>query len=171
MWVPNKSKLVKICLHSQNKDVETAWAEDLGEAPGQQGAHLVRLGNVPFLHAKPTYGDALIVEYDPVCNRLTWDAGGVPFERIGERIAEDGGRYAMIIDYELKPSIDAEKALRTLDQAGEKANLAVEVMSWPNKKRPGRAHLAVPYAMSVREVLAYLNAQNLPMSLTLVHPL
>ena len=91
VWVPDKNKLVKVCLHSRGEDVETPWAEDLGEAPGRPGARLVRVGNVPFFHAKPTYGDVLVVEYDPTYNKLTWDSGGLPYERILERIAEDGG--------------------------------------------------------------------------------
>jgi hypothetical protein len=65
MWVPDKTKLVKVCLHSRGKDVETPWAEDLGELPGRRGVHRVRLGNVPFFHAKPTYGDVLVVARGP----------------------------------------------------------------------------------------------------------
>jgi hypothetical protein len=76
MWVPDASKVVKVCLHSQGAYVETPWAEDLGVAPGPPGARLVRLGNVPFLRPKPTYGDVLVVEPDAnYGNRLTWNAG------------------------------------------------------------------------------------------------
>ena len=171
MWIPDKSKLVKVCLHSQGEDVETPWAEDLGEVPGRPGARLVRLGNVPFLHAKPTYGDVLLVEPDETYRKLTWDDRGVPFERIRERIAEDGGRYAMILDYAVSPSApDVQTAFTALDKAGENVNIAVEGGLAPTASRPGRAYLAVPYKMTVEAVLLYLRAQSLPMLLTLVHP-
>jgi hypothetical protein len=171
VWVPDKSKLVKVCLHSQGEDVETPWAEDLGEAPGRPSTRLVRLGNVPFLHAKPTYGDVLLVEPDATYNKLSWDAAGVPYERIGERIVEDGGRYAVIIDYKLVPSTaDPQRAFKLLDKAGEEANIAVEGCLAPKDSRPGRAYLAVPYEMQPNVVMAHLSAQDLPMSLTLVHP-
>ena len=116
VWVPDKNKPVKVCLHSRGEDVETPWAEDLGKAPGRPSARLVRLGNVPFRHAKPTYGDVLVVEYDATYNKLTWDSGGLPYERILERIAEDGGRYAVVIDFDLVPlSTDARAAFKLLD--------------------------------------------------------
>jgi hypothetical protein len=171
VWVPDKSKLVKVCLHSRGDDVETPWAEDLGEAPGRPGARLVRLGNVPFFHAKPTYEDVLVVEYDPTYNKLTWDSGGLPYERILECIAEDCGRYAVIIDYDLvPPTTDAQPAFKLLDVAGEKMNMVVEGMRGPEDGRPGRAYLAVPYDIAPILVMAYLDEQKLPMRLTLVHP-
>jgi hypothetical protein len=171
MWVPDKKKLVKVCLHSRGKDVETPWAEDLGEVPGRRGVHRVRLGNVPFLHAKPTYGDVLVVEYDRTYNKLTWDGDDVPFEGIGKRIEEDGGRYAVIIDYDLMPPIpDAQPAFKLLDLAAEKMNMAVEGMRGPRDGKPGRTYLAVPYDITPALVMAYLDEQNLPMKLTLVHP-
>ena len=167
VWVPDKKKLVKICLHSQGKDVETAWAEDLGEATVSPGARFVRLGNVPFLYAKPTYGDVLVVVPDPVYNKLTWNSEGLPFERI----VDDGGRYAVILDYELVPrGSDPQPAFSALDVAGENANVSVEGCYGPTAERPGRVYLAVPYAMTTAALLAYFDDQNLPLSLTLVHP-
>lgn len=171
VWVPDKNKLVKVCLHSRGQDVETPWAEDLGEAPGRRGTRLVRLGNVPFFHAKPTYEDVLVVEYDPTYNKLTWDSGGLSYERILERIADDGGRYAVVIDYDLvPPTTDARAAFKLLDVAGEKMNMVVEGMRGPEEGRPGRAYLAVPYDIAPVLVMAYLDEQNLPMKLTLIHP-
>src|SRR2546430_2379593 len=121
MWFPDKSKLLKVRLQSEGRDVETAWAEDLGAAPGDRaGARLVRLGNVPFVHAKPTYGDVLVVEPQPD-GVLTWDSGGVSYGEILQRIAQDGGRYAMVIDYTLLPSAkDAQSGFTTFDLAGQK---------------------------------------------------
>lgn len=65
----------------------------------RSGARRVRIGNVPFLHAKP-YEDVIVVEPDPDDGMLTWDSHGVSV-RLGTRIEEDGGRWAMIVDYEL----------------------------------------------------------------------
>jgi hypothetical protein len=171
VWFPDKNKLVKVCLHSRGEDVETPWAEDLGEASGKPGARLVRLGNVPFFHAKPTYGDVLVVEYDPTYNKLTWDANGLPYNRMLERIAEDGGRYAVVIDYEVvPPTSDAASAFKSLDTAGMKANFVVEGIRAPREGRPGRVYFAVPYDVAPMLVIAYLDEQNLPMTLTLMHP-
>ena len=61
MWLPDRAKLIKVRLHANGEDAETPWAEDCGPAPGPVGAHYARLGNVPFLHAKPTYGDVVVV--------------------------------------------------------------------------------------------------------------
>ncbi|HEY2031456.1 MAG TPA: hypothetical protein VGH20_19830 [Myxococcales bacterium] len=121
VWLPDKNKLVKVCLHTRGADVETPWAEDLGAVPGQPGARRVRLGNVPFLHSKPTYEDVIVAVLDPVRRMLMWDSDDVPYDRISERIAEDGGRYAVIIDYKLVPPLtDALTGFKLLDLAGEK---------------------------------------------------
>ena len=82
MWIPSKDKLRKVRLQSQGEDVETPWAEDLGPVGGHPGARRVRIGNVPFLHAKPTYGDVLVVVPDPDDGMLTWDSNGVPFDEL-----------------------------------------------------------------------------------------
>src|SRR6476469_1778392 len=91
-------QLVKVVLHNRGADIETPWAEDLGPADG--GGRRVRLDNVPFLHAKPTFGDVIVAREDARYDgQLAWDRDGVPWPRIGERIELDGGRYAMIVDY------------------------------------------------------------------------
>src|SRR5687768_3683495 len=93
-----KPKMIKVCLTNQGEDVETPWAHDLGPASGPPGARKVRLINVPFMHAKPTWGDAIVVL--PVEHGLpTWDRNGTPWATIATRIEQDGGRWAMIIDY------------------------------------------------------------------------
>ena len=51
------TKAIKVCLTNRGEDQETPWAHDLGPAPGPKGSRKVRLVNVPFLHAKPTWGD------------------------------------------------------------------------------------------------------------------
>lgn len=163
---------MKVCLHSAGEDVETPWAEDLGEAPDKPGARLVRLANVPFLHAKPTYEDVVVVEYDSTYNKLTWDRGDLPFERISERIAEDAGRYAVILDYHLcPPDPDPQAAFAVLDRICANVNVSAEGCFGPQEGRPGRVYLAVPNSVGPATVLAYLEKQKLAMTLTLVHPL
>jgi hypothetical protein len=170
MWIPDKDKLVKIRLHAEGEDVETPWAEDLGPADGRPGSRLVRLGNIPFLHAKPTYGDVIVVERDDD-GRLGWNSGGLPFEEIGQRIAHDGGRWAMILDYALVPGAkDTKAAFRALDDVAHEADIAVEGCYEPRDGSPGRAYLAPPREMDVDAALAILRDADLPLVLTLVHP-
>jgi hypothetical protein len=172
MWRPDKSKLTKARLHSKGEDVETPWAEDCGPAPDPAGARYVRLGNVPFFHAKPTYGDVIVAIPDAESNAyLVWDSEGLPFERIGERIVEDGGRWAMILDFVLNdPTGDAQEAFNVLDRAGEKGDIVVEGCYGPRPGKPGRVYLAVPREMGVDDVMTFLRDQSLPISLTLIHP-
>src|SRR5437899_6144511 len=103
MWTPDRSKLVKICLHDDGEDVETPWAEDLGPIDIADGARRVRIANIPYLHEKPTYEDVIVVvpDEDHPDRRLTWNRKGTAYEDIGKRISEDSGRWLMIIDYAL----------------------------------------------------------------------
>ncbi len=170
MWIPDRAKLVKIRLHSRGLDPETPWAEDCGPAPTPPGARYVRLGNVPFLHAKPTYGDVIAVSPDED-GALSWDDEGLPYDAICERLVEDGGRWVMILDYELlEPGGDAQRAFAALDAAGADADIAVEGCFGPRPGNPGRAYLAVPAELGVGDVLVLLKRRALPLSLTLVHP-
>src|SRR5690242_10233922 len=94
----DKPKLIKVCLTNRGHDTETPWAEDLGALEGTPNARRAKIVNVPFLHAKPTWGD--IVAVTPGADGvLTWDRDNVPWKSIAGRILEDGGRWAMIIDY------------------------------------------------------------------------
>ena len=163
MWIPDKKRLVKICLHSQGQDVETPWAEDLGEVPGRPGARRVRLANVPILYTKPTYGDVIVVEPDTTYRKLTWE--------VRDPIEEDGGRYTVIVEYVVPASGDVPTAFSALIEVGMKVNVRVQGCFAPKEDQPGLACLAVPVAVDARTVLAYFGRQDLPMSLTLVHPL
>jgi hypothetical protein len=170
VWLPNESKLIKVRLQTNGKDVETPWAEDCGPGPGAVG-RLAKLGNVPFLHAKPRYEDVICVTLDEQDGFLTWDSLDLPYRRLGERIAKDGGRFAMIVDYSLlDPRGDAQAAFSVLDRAGERANVAVEGCYGPELGKPGRAYLAVPSELKVQAVLTLLAREHLPMTLTVVHP-
>ncbi|MDQ3368960.1 MAG: hypothetical protein M3680_26345 [Myxococcota bacterium] len=171
-------KLIKVCLVNRGEDPETPWAQDLGPAPnGAKGSRRVRLVNVPFLHAKPTWGDIVIVT--PVADGLpTWDANGVAWSKIDTRIDEDGGRYAMIIDYLPHDLTDggntAFKALYNACAAGQKdlqkAPIVCEGAFEPRDDRPGRAYLAVQDDIEPAEVMATLRAANLPCELVQIHP-
>ena len=171
MWLPDKTKLVKVRLHDQGEDVETAWAEDLGPVAASPSTRRVRLGNVPFLHAKPTYGDVIEVRPDDADGMLDWDRRGVAFEQIGTRIHDDGGRWAMIIDYEAGlPVRDLDATFMALDIAGEKVDIAVEGAFATKHKSGGRAYLAVPRSKSVADVVAWLRSPEVRLDFTLIHP-
>ena len=158
----------RLCLHNQGADSETPWAEDLGPADGE-GARRVRLDNVPFLHAKPTYGDELIVtpNADGV---LAWDRGGLPWERIDERIAQDGGRYVMIVDYLPAASAEVQATFQSLCDAASAIGGTSEGCFPPKDSRPGRMYVAMPDATEVGEVMKALDGAATGAALTLVHP-
>src|SRR6476659_6196258 len=105
-----KPKLIKFCLTNAGRNSETPWGHDLGPAPGPNGSRKVRLFNVPFLHAKPTWGDIIVVSPD-LDGVLTWDRNGASWEQLGSRIDEDSGRWAMIVDY--APHPDTKDAYRS----------------------------------------------------------
>src|SRR4051812_4652495 len=171
-WTPDKTKLVKVCLHSRGEDVETPWAEDLGPDDRGAGFRRVRLANVPFLHAKPTYGDVIVVEPDDDAGgRLTWDRDGVDFEDIGKRLCEDAGRWAMIADYRLDyGATDLTASFRALCDQAEKFDIIVEGCFEPREGRPGRVYFAVPKTMSTYAVLGNLDTLDGGIHLMLVHP-
>ncbi len=161
-------KTIKVCLTNRGEDIETPWAHDLGPAPpgqGPKGSRRVRLVNVPFLHAKRTWGDVIVVS--PVADGFpTWDRDGVAWPKIGSRIAEDGGRWAMIVDY---TASDGDTAYRALSQACERADIVCEG-AWGPGDKPGRAYLAVKHDLDADAVMAKLRAAALPCELIQVHP-
>jgi hypothetical protein len=171
MWVPDNARLVKVRLHNRGEDVETPWAEDLGPLEGAPSGRLVRLGNVSFLHAKPTYGDVIAVAPDPSDGVLEWDAAGVAYEDIGSRIAQDDGRWVAIIDYwPHLPADELDRVFKALDIAGEKIDVAVEGAFVRNDGRIARAYLAVPRSMTLQGVLDWLRSDVNEIEFTLVHP-
>lgn len=161
--------LLKVCLENQGEDSETPWAHDLGPAKGPKGSRKVRLVNVPFLHAKPTWGDVIVVS--PVEDGLpTWDSKGVPWAKIHTRIAEDGGRWAMIVDYLPHDRTDGEIAFQALHRACMDQDVICEGAWGPREDKPGRAYFAAPEALDEHDVMATLATANLPCALTLIHP-
>jgi hypothetical protein len=162
-----KPKAIKVSLTNQGRDTETPWATDLGPAPGPKGSRKVRLINVPFLHAKPTWGDVIVVS--PVEDSFpTWDRDGVPWTQIGSRIADDGGRWAMIVDY--TPHPDAKDAFREIAVACAEHDVVCEGAFGPRDGRPGRTYLAVKNELTDVALMASLRNAELPCELVQIHP-
>ncbi|MGN6109068.1 MAG: hypothetical protein ACTHU0_28440 [Kofleriaceae bacterium] len=159
---------IQIVLRNRDEDVETPWAYDLGPADGPEGSRRVRLVNVPFLHAKPTWGDVIVVSPDED-GALTWDANRIAWSKIDTRIEEDGGRYAMIVDYE-PVGVSAEAAFDAIHDACADQELVCEDAFEPREDAPGRAYLAVPNEISPDEVMKLLAEADLPTRVTQFHP-
>lgn len=163
-------KLIKVLLQDRGEDAETPWAEDLGAFRGKKGARKVRLVNVPFLHAKPTYGDVIVVEPDSEDQMLVWDAQGVGWKDIGTRILEDGGRYAMIVDYAPGKGVEARTAYDAIGVAARAQKIVVEGCFAPREGKPGRIYLAVADAITPAAAMKLIKAIEVKVKLTLVHP-
>jgi hypothetical protein len=162
-----KSKPIKVCLTNAGKDSETPWAEDLGPAPGRKGARRVRLINVPFMHAKPTWGDVIVVT--PVADGLpTWDRGGTPWAQINTLIAEDCGRWAMIVDYVAHP--DSKDVFNELARVCAEHDVVCEGAWEARDGDPGRVYLAVTGELTDEGLMARLRASKLPCELIQIHP-
>lgn len=158
-----KPKLIKICLTNGGADVETPWAHDLGAVTG---GRKVRLVNVPFLHAKPTWGDVIVVAAADRGPPM-WDRRGVAFDKIGARILEDGGRWAMIVDYLPHPDGDAFAAI---ERACLEHDIVCERAVSPRSGRAGRVYLAVKQDRTDVATMAQLRAAELPCELIQIHP-
>lgn len=159
-----KPKLIKVRLTNEGAQSETPWAHDLGRV---EGGRKVRLVNVPFMHAKPTWGDTIVVK-EIKGDFPTWDRGGTPWSKISSKILVDGGRWAMIVHYEPHP--DGKDAFKALDKACLEHDIICEGAVGPRSGRPGTAYLAVPLALSDTQVMKALRDEELPCELTQVHP-
>src|SRR5258705_1816489 len=149
------ASFIKVRLCNKGEDSETPWAEDLGPAKGPDGSRKVRLVNVPFLHAKPTWGDVIIVS--PVDDGLlTWDSKNVAWTKIDTRIEHDGWRFAMIVDYTPHDGGSGDAEFVTLHTACTELDVICEGAWAPRTDRPGRAYLAVPDALAPVEVIQRL---------------
>lgn len=159
---------VKILLHASGEDPETPWALDLGPAPGKRGARLVRLVNVPFLHAKPTFGDEIVVAPGPD-GWLAWDRGDADPDR-GEGIARDGGRYALIIDYLPPAGADVPTVFTAICEAARRLDVVPEGCFGPRGDKPGRAYFAAPNAVTPPALMTAVSGAVDDCVFTLVHP-
>ena len=160
-------QLIKVCLTNKGEDTETPWAADLGPA-GSDGSRKVKLVNVPFMHAKPTWGDTIIVKPPRTDGPPTWDREGVPWKQIATKIVEDGGRWAMIVDY--APTITADEAFAALGKACDDAKIVCEGAWGPREREPGRVYLAVQKELNAEQVMGILIGASLPMELIQIHP-
>jgi hypothetical protein len=160
-------KLIKVRLHDRNEDSESVWAYDLGPAR-KKGARRVKIANICFLHAKPTLHDIIVVEPDPEDPSyiLQWDQRGVPWRKIGTRIAKDGGRFAMIVDYRHRGTSN----WRSLVEAISRPELAIEGAWGPEARRPGRAYLAIAEGTPVSRVMTWLADNGVGYTFTQIHP-
>jgi len=162
-----KPKQIKVALTNRGQDVETPWAVDLGPASGPSGSRKVRLINVPFMHAKPTWGDTIVVS--PVDDGLpTWDRDGVPWPKIGSRIADDGGRWAMIVDY--APHRNAAAVFEDIARTCAEHDVVCERAWGPRNGEPGRAYLAVSPDLTDHDVMTSLREAQLACELIQIHP-
>ena len=156
---------IKVLLHDNGEDVETPWALPVGGAPHRL---LVRLDNVPFLDAKPTYGDVSEVrraEEQP--GWLSWNAAGRSYDEVCDALVENGGRYAVILDYTCD-DIDQFGALTAW--AKREADLECEGDQGPSPTRPGRLYIAARYAVDTDTILRFLGGNTLGFRFELVHP-
>jgi hypothetical protein len=161
----DKTSLVKVFLHDRGQDVESAWCQPVGEA---RGASLFRLVNVPFLHAKPTYGDVIPAFRDDVFDgNWAWDRAGVAYERIGERLHTDGERYALIVDYTMRTDADFGALVSALER---KHALVAEGCFGPRGEEPGRLYLAAKRELDAAAVMEALTKLGRGFRFTLIHP-
>ncbi|HEY2743754.1 MAG TPA: hypothetical protein VGL86_03995 [Polyangia bacterium] len=156
----DKRSLVKVFLHDRGEDVESAWCQPAGPS-------LFRLVNVPFLHAKPTYGDVVAAERNDDGN-WAWDRRGVAQKRIDERLHQDGGRYAIIVDYTMWAEADFGALLQALEK---KHDIVGEGCFGPRGEEPGRVYLAAPRPLDPAAVMAAVTTLGRGFRFTLIHPL
>lgn len=155
----------KVFLHDRHGDVESCWCEPAGVLQGRQ---LLRLVNVPFAHAKPTYDDVIAVDHDPEFEgHWAWDRNGVPFSKVSTLIHEDGGRTAAIVDYRMSPGGNFGEIVRWLRTAHD---VVAEGCFGPRWRVPGRVYLAVPVALDLDDLLAAMRVQFRAFSFIRVHP-
>ena len=97
-----KPELVKLFLHQDHDDVESVWAVKLGKT---RGGTLLRLDNIPFMHARPTYGDVVVAKADRELEvPYAWNGAHIRFSDVPKHLHEDGGRYAAITYKLIDPS-------------------------------------------------------------------
>lgn len=156
---------VKVRLHDGGQNSETVWALPVESPPGRR---FVRLDNIPFLHAKPTYGDVVEVVDDPAQPGFpSWDAAGRSYGELCAGLVEDGGRYAVIVDY----TCDDPDRFAALSAWAQRAgDLECEGSRGPRDGRPGRMYLAAPHALEPAAILALLAKNPLGFRFVLVHP-
>ena len=99
---------------------------------------------MPFLHAKPTYGDVIpAFRDDDFDGNWAWDRGGVDYEEIRERLHTDGERYALIVDYTMRTDADFGAMVSALEKrhaivaegCSARAAKSRGACTWPRRAR------------------------------------
>ena len=86
-----------------------------------------------------------------------------------KEIVEDGGRWAMIVDY--APHADASNAFDALVRACVEHDVVCEGAWGPRSDgEPGRAYLAVSNELDDSELMQRLRGASLPCELVQIHP-
>lgn len=156
---------VKVLLHDRGEDVETVWALHVRHT---SRGRVVRLESVPFLHAKPTWGDQVKVVEDPTQpGVLSWDVAGRSYDETVAGLIEDGGRYAAIVDHGVGDSARFAELSRWAEST---LDVMCEGAYGPRDGLPGRAYLAVPYGLGPEALMRGLGDNPLGATFTLVHP-
>lgn len=162
---PGSLEPFKILLHNNGEDVETPWAIPV---PDPHGRVLVRLDNIPFLHAKPTCGD--VIEVRQTADQpdfLSWNAAGRSYDAICGALVEDGGRYALIVDYTCP---DAGRFAAMTSWAKDEGDLECEGSSGPRGGQPGRLYVAARYASCTDLIMRFLAGNPFGFAFELIHP-
>jgi hypothetical protein len=154
-----------VFLHDRGQDVESAWCEPAGRDGSRT---LFRLVNVPFLHAKPTFGDVIVARRDDdYSGNWAWNKNGADPGTVIERLHEDGGRYTLIVEYTMAEEADFDGLCRALKRDHD---IVPEGCFGPRGKKPGRLFLAAPGALEPPAVMAALAGAVAGFRFTLVHP-
>src|SRR5207245_1005278 len=84
------------------------------------------------------------------------------------RIVEDGGRWAMIVDY--RPTKPSDAAFEAIAHACAELDIVCEGAWGPKNGDAGRAYLAVKHGTSDTAVMNHLRRAELPCTLEQIHP-
>lgn len=140
--------LLQILLHNDGEDAETVWTEVISEQG--DGSKLVRLLNIPIVHAVPTYGDTFQVTPNADDDWLERNMSGVTGLNTAEYIHEPGGFQTMVVSYVCDDPTQLKSVCKWINQ---------EHGFMPQPSLPGKLHLAVPSDSRPADVMSIL-AQN-----------
>jgi hypothetical protein len=159
-----KTEPVKLFLHEDHDHVESVWAVKVGKA---RNGTLLRLDNVPFVHAKPTYGDVVLAKADRELEvPYAWNLAGIKSAEMSKRLHEDGGRYAAIVDYQLPRGASFARLCTWL----KTHDVVTEGCYGPDDKQPGRLYLAIPKTLKMPALMIEAKKRFGSMKLQQIHP-
>lgn len=148
-------------IHHGYDNVESGPAE---EVERDSKRLLLKLLFIPFSYATPTYGDVVAASRDEEFE------GNYAFEcprKFGmdvEELHQHGGRYTLIVDFELG---DAEWALWFPEE-----DEIMTSMAWPDEEgKPGRLYIASESTRSPSDIMDALQRGHPEATFTLIHPI